>query len=430
MKKTLFLLALLFTISANAQEDKTVTLVVSGQGKTHLEARQVALRSAIEQAFGTFISSKTEVLNDSLVKDEIVSITNGNIQKFEPISEVQLPDSSYASTVRATVSVTKLTSFCESKGVSVEFKGGLFAANIKMQKLNEANEVETIRNICKVGKQFVDKMIDYDISSNEPKSLDGNSNNWEVVLTVGLTLNNNFDLLCKFLNSSLKDVALTNDEVFNYKSLNLNVYPLMLGSQLNVVYFRSERSLALLQDLEWYIDFAQGDFFINDGIKDFSIYEGKLIKDDRGYYVSNKIIFDLQRNFKSNWFIRLLGNDNGQNDFVGPLWGTAIANKGSTYELTKKNIKSLRLYYLDDERLQNSFADSSTVFMFGYNKAGHPNQGGLNNINGWHEELLALLSFNFNLVERKYGHFFIKKNYTTDELGKITSFSVKPGKLE
>jgi hypothetical protein len=48
------------------------------------------LRSAIEQAFGAFISSKTEILNDNLVKDEIVSVSNGNIQKFEVLSEAQI----------------------------------------------------------------------------------------------------------------------------------------------------------------------------------------------------------------------------------------------------------------------------------------------------------------------------------------------------
>jgi hypothetical protein len=44
--------------------DKTVTIIVSGSGKTQDDAKQNALRSAIEQAFGTFISAKTEILND------------------------------------------------------------------------------------------------------------------------------------------------------------------------------------------------------------------------------------------------------------------------------------------------------------------------------------------------------------------------------
>ena len=62
--------------NSDSSSNKTTTIVVTGQGKTKYEAQQNALRNAIEQAFGAFISSKTEVLNDSLVKDEIVSVSN------------------------------------------------------------------------------------------------------------------------------------------------------------------------------------------------------------------------------------------------------------------------------------------------------------------------------------------------------------------
>jgi hypothetical protein len=84
IKLTIFLLFIaISSFSQNINDDKTVTLTVSGTGKTLEEAKTNALRSAIEQAFGAFISSKTEILNDNLVKDEIVSVSNGNIQSFE-----------------------------------------------------------------------------------------------------------------------------------------------------------------------------------------------------------------------------------------------------------------------------------------------------------------------------------------------------------
>ena len=127
--------------SIPASDDKTVTLTVSGTGKTLEEAKLNALRSAIEQAFGAFISSKTELLNDSLVKDEIVSITAGNVQKFDIVSQVEVPNVGYAMTLNTTVSISKLTSFAESKGVIVEFKGGMFGLKIKLQKLNEQSEI-------------------------------------------------------------------------------------------------------------------------------------------------------------------------------------------------------------------------------------------------------------------------------------------------
>ena len=145
----LIICAFAFFTTANAQdESKNVTITVSGSGKTQDEAKQNALRSAIEQAFGAFISSNTEILNDELVKDEIVSISNGNIQKFEVISEVQIPDGGYATSLKATVSVTKLTSFVEANGGGIEFKGTIFGANIRQQKMNEEGEYKSVINLC------------------------------------------------------------------------------------------------------------------------------------------------------------------------------------------------------------------------------------------------------------------------------------------
>ena len=138
MKPILIAIFCIFLLQVvNAQEEKTVTLTVSGTGKTIEEAKTNALRSAIEQAFGAFISSKTEILNDNLVKDEIVSVANGNIQKFEVISEIQIPDGGYATSLKATVSITRLTSFIQSKGIKVEFNGGAFAMNMALQETSK-----------------------------------------------------------------------------------------------------------------------------------------------------------------------------------------------------------------------------------------------------------------------------------------------------
>lgn len=45
-----------------SSSNKTTTIVVTGQGKTKYEAQQNALRNAIEQAFGAFISSKNRTV--------------------------------------------------------------------------------------------------------------------------------------------------------------------------------------------------------------------------------------------------------------------------------------------------------------------------------------------------------------------------------
>ncbi len=218
------------TTEDNTKEnEKTVTLTVGGQGATQDEARQKALRSAIEQAFGAFISSKTEILNDNLVKDEIVSVTNGNIQKYEVLSEVKIPDGGYATTLKAIVSVSKLTSFCESKGVEVEFKGAAFAMNIKLQKLNEEAEYNAILNLCKVSNEFLSKSIDFSLNVSEPRAK-GSSNGtlstdmFLINFEVNCKANENYNAFEQNFWQTVSGVKMGEDDVSNYKKINKPIY--------------------------------------------------------------------------------------------------------------------------------------------------------------------------------------------------------------
>ena len=81
MKKFFSLFFLWQGLFCYAQEE--VTLIVQGDGASKREAVDVALRSAIEQAFGVFVSTNTTILNDEFVKDEIASISSGNIKEYK-----------------------------------------------------------------------------------------------------------------------------------------------------------------------------------------------------------------------------------------------------------------------------------------------------------------------------------------------------------
>ena len=223
--------------------NKTVTLTVSGTGKTIEEARLNALRSAIEQAFGAFISSKTEILNDNLVKDEIVSIANGNVQKYDVVSQVELPNVGYAITLSATVSIDKLTTFAESKGIVVEFKGGIFAQNIKLQKLNENAELIVIKNFCITSFSILMNSIDYKIFNSE-RFVIGNGDydfNWKYDTKNGLHLrkynkddykinfsieaksNNNLNIFYENLAKLITSLNMSTLDIINYKKLNKEI---------------------------------------------------------------------------------------------------------------------------------------------------------------------------------------------------------------
>jgi hypothetical protein len=268
MKKITLLLALALSVNAFAQEDKTVTLVVSGQGKTQDEAKQNALRSAIEQAFGAFISSKTEILNDQIVSDQITSVTNGNIQSFSILNESQLPDNSWGVTLKALVSVNKLTSFVESKGITIEIKGGLFALNIKQQLLNEQGEIKAVSEMVGLLHEPMQIAFDYTIKSGDPKSVDAESKNWEIPLVVKAITNNNIDFCANYCIKTLAALSLSSEEVSNYQSLNKAVFPIAINynGSINKFYLRKEISINILKTYASNWEFYTRLFTVQSGI--------------------------------------------------------------------------------------------------------------------------------------------------------------------
>ncbi len=159
MKKLMsFVWMCLMSISMlSAQGVEEVTLVVSGDGATKEEATHVALRSAIEQAYGCFVSANTEILNDSLVKDEIVTVTSGSISSYDELNVTELDSVLISVTLRATVSVNKLISYAKSKGSSCELSGALLTQEKRMLEMNIANTKKALNHLFTLVNEFVGK---------------------------------------------------------------------------------------------------------------------------------------------------------------------------------------------------------------------------------------------------------------------------------
>lgn len=134
------------TLSLNAQNQEA-TLTVFGDGTNKEEAIKVALRSAIEQAFGVFVSSNTKVINDELVKDEIATVASGNVKHFDVISEDYKDGKCFVS-VSAIVSVGKLINYCKQQGLASEatIDAESFLMNQKIKELNEKNRILALQH--------------------------------------------------------------------------------------------------------------------------------------------------------------------------------------------------------------------------------------------------------------------------------------------
>jgi hypothetical protein len=214
----------LLSVSSAQESNSKIIITSSGRGESQSEAQKFALRSAVEQAYGAFISSKTEILNDEIVLDQMASVASGNIQSFEILSETELPDYSWVSTIKAVVSVEKLTNFVQSKGIEVEIKGGLFAANVKQQMLNEKGELEAIYNMVCVLHEVMQTSFNYRVKSENPKSQDSSNENWHIPLEIIVMANNNIEIGIQYFMETLEALNLSNDECKIYLEMNKKVY--------------------------------------------------------------------------------------------------------------------------------------------------------------------------------------------------------------
>lgn len=256
------------SISQTNDNGKTVILTQIGQGKTKDAAKYNALRNAIEKAFGTFISSNTTLLNDELVKDEIVSVSTGNIQNFEILSETQMPDGSFSSVIKATVSIGKLTKFCESKGIAVEFKGGLFTANIKLQELNKKNEEAVMVNLFTILNKIVAKGFDFKIDVSEPKKDTYNDNNWIVDFSVTALANKNLENIKDITMNTINNICLSPQDITAYSNQNINKYSVKINGR--DYFFRSSISITYLMTIfAKKIPLASLNFSVSDGINTY-----------------------------------------------------------------------------------------------------------------------------------------------------------------
>lgn len=144
-----------------------VELIVSGDGATKEEATKAALRSAIEQTYGTFVSSNTNILNDNLVKDEIVTVSSGNVKEYTYLGENEANGKCHV-TIKAIVSIGKLVQYVQSKGGEAELAGETFVMDVKLKEFYKKNEEMALQNLMTQLEELMPLAFDYSISIDEP----------------------------------------------------------------------------------------------------------------------------------------------------------------------------------------------------------------------------------------------------------------------
>lgn len=223
MTKNTLLVALLVLLSGLSFASDEVSIVVSSDGSTKDEAIKMALRSAIEQTFGAFVSSNTTVLNDQLVNDEIVSLSSGNVKAYEILSENTLPNNRYYITLRATICMNKLVNYINSnsQGTTVEVDLDAFDKNFRLAEMNSIAEMKIVESVI-AQIESIENLFDYSLELEEPKVERANDTTFCVIRgEVVAKYNRNTDIAVDMLINMLKAVNMDKNEIELFEQLGL-----------------------------------------------------------------------------------------------------------------------------------------------------------------------------------------------------------------
>lgn len=315
--KILIIVFFLFSVSYISATETTdeVTLVVSADGATKEEATKIALRSAIEQAYGAFVSANTTILNDEMVKDEIVTISNGNIKSYQEVASVLLPNGRTTVTLNAIVSISKLTSYAQSKGATTEFAGATFAMNVKMMELNKINEMKALDNLIIQIKALLPVALERELVLYEPELYSGESlnaffyankhlnpdNYYIFKLGIKYKSNENTESLGNLIYSTLESLEPSEEEYEYFKTCEHATYSIARLTKSSEDLKRIRTRLSK---------------------KEFENYDSKM----------NKVLIDYMTDFE------IIDNTGTISSFNASLWGEyfAICDLVSPYSVEKK----------------------------------------------------------------------------------------------
>ena len=239
MRKVVSFLFFLLLSSSLFADNDDVQVVVTGSGANMEEATFCALRSAIEQVYGVFVSSNTLLLNDDLVRDDIASLSSGNIKSYEIIDSINIVSGS-AVTVNVTVSKSSLITYTKNHGGSTDLDGQAFMMTMKKRDLDRRNEAIILKNLEDYVYSVGNCLFDYSISVSDPV-LSGDS--YKVHTGISAKANKNYKELMSYVYSTLKAISLSEDEAKQWRNAGLETFSHRIGGPKKEWVLRNSVSL-------------------------------------------------------------------------------------------------------------------------------------------------------------------------------------------
>ena len=87
MRKIVVVAFVFCCFTALAADDSLVSVMAKGMGVTVEEALKDSFQDAVERAVGVFVDAEQQVENDQLIRDQILTQSNGYIENYRKVSE-------------------------------------------------------------------------------------------------------------------------------------------------------------------------------------------------------------------------------------------------------------------------------------------------------------------------------------------------------
>lgn len=222
MKKLIFAIVsvLYLSVSIFGQSDEEMIaleamegekkIVADGYGATPDDALKAALQNAVEQAAGAYVSSMTEIENDEIVKDEVLSLSHGFIKEHRKLSESNFGDE-YKVAVAAIIVEKQMIKSLEASGVKVQYQTSGLVSDLKAWDKMKEDEYKMAKALFDVHQMKNYGIIwNYHLRMEEPMR---SGTQYTVKGTVTASTNTNYTTEFMNLKRILSELALESEEM-------------------------------------------------------------------------------------------------------------------------------------------------------------------------------------------------------------------------
>jgi len=146
----LFVFVLCLPFAAQASDDER-QVVVTGVGMNEEEAKRQAYRNAVQSVVGALVVAETLVENNELVRDKILSHSDGYVTKVEQMGQsVALPGGLVEVTMKVTVKSRQLREKLQAENISViAMDGGSLFARAATQNEQKRDATAIVADFLK-----------------------------------------------------------------------------------------------------------------------------------------------------------------------------------------------------------------------------------------------------------------------------------------